>query len=291
MDLAPFRRHVSLCNSLETLEEFVPFRIAGATVGWLSPEVARAIAARPGVIGDGGGLGLAPAAATPAQRTEALGRLVARLHDEGLIPRLRGEAYDVRAVPGGPSLATIDRAAIPLFGIAAEGVHVNGLVRGPEGLWLWIGVRARDKTIAPGKLDTLVGGGIAAGQTARETVRKEAEEEASLPAALAASARPAGRVRYAMAWEERGQARGMRRDTLHLFDLDLPASVVPRPNDGEVERFELWPVTRVFETVRETDAFKFNVALVLIDLFLREGLIPPGAAADGLRASLDRLLP
>lgn len=291
MDLAPFRRHVLRCNSLETLEGLVPFRIGGATVGWLSPAVARAIAARPETISEGGGLALVPTAATPTQRSEALGALVAYLHDEGMIPRLRGEAYDVRARPGAPSLATIDRAAIPLFGIAAEGVHVNGLVRGQEGLRLWIGVRARDKTIAPGKLDTVIGGGIAAGQTAWETVCKEAEEEASLPASLATLARPVGRVRYAMAWREPGQAPGLRRDTLHLFDLDLPAGVVPRPNDGEVERFELWPIQSVLEAVRDTDSFKFNVALVLIDLFLREGLIPPGPAAEALRASLDRSLP
>ena len=49
--------------------------------------------------------------------------------------------------------------------------------------------------------------------------------------------------------------------------------------------FELWPVQRVLETVRDTDDFKFNVNLVLIDLFLREGLIA-GAAATALRQAL-----
>jgi hypothetical protein len=48
---------------------------------------------------------------------------------------------------------------------------------------------------------------------------------------------------------------------------------VPAAVDGEVEAFELWPISRVLETVRETDDFKFNVDLVLIDLFLRLGLI------------------
>jgi hypothetical protein len=91
-----------------------------------------------------------------------------------------------------------------------------------------------------------------------------------------------------MAWHEPRQARGMRRDTLHVFDLDLPEGFVPRPNDGEVERFELWPIAQVFAAVRDTDAFKFNVNLVLIDLFLREGLIPPSDRAARLRASLDQ---
>jgi hypothetical protein len=37
--------------------------------------------------------------------------------------------------------------------------------------------------------------------------------------------------------------------------------------------------------VRDTDDFKFNVNLVLIDLFIRQGLIA-GAEADSLRAEL-----
>jgi hypothetical protein len=41
----------------------------------------------------------------------------------------------------------------------------------------------------------------------------------------------------------------------------------------------------VFETVRDTDDFKFNVNLVLIDLFIRLGMIA-GAEAEGLRAGL-----
>ena len=47
----------------------------------------------------------------------------------------------------------------------------------------------------------------------------------------------------------------------------------PQAADGEVEAFELWPIARVMQTVRDTDEFKFNVNLVLIDLFRRQGLI------------------
>jgi 8-oxo-dGTP pyrophosphatase MutT (NUDIX family) len=127
---------------------------------------------------------------------------------------------------------------------------VNGLVRRAEGLHVWVAVRARNKAIAPGKLDNIVAGGISAGLTPAETLVKEAAEEAGIPPDLAATARPAGRIGYTMAWHEPRQARGMRRDTLHVFDLDLPEGFVPRPNDGEVERFELWPIGRVFAVVR-----------------------------------------
>ncbi len=68
---------------------------------------------------------------------------------------------------------------------------------------------------------------------------------------------------------------GIRRDVLHCFDLDVPEDFTPVPADDEVERFELWPVERVLRRVRETSDVKFNVNLVLIDLFLREGLVDP----------------
>ena len=97
-------------------------------------------------------------------------------------------------------------------------------------------------------------------------------------------ARPAGRISYVMREEA-----GIRRDLLHCFDLDLPEGFVPKPNDDEVERFELWPAARVLEAVRDTDDVKFNVNLVLIDLFLREGLIDPdGAEGRSLRAGLQQ---
>jgi hypothetical protein len=78
---------------------------------------------------------------------------------------------------------------------------------------------------------------------------------------------------------------GLRRDRLHCYDLELPGDFCPQAADGEVEAFELWSIDRALRAVRDTDNFKFNVNLVLIDLFLRRGLIDaPRAAA--LRAEL-----
>ena len=99
---------------------------------------------------------------------------------------------------------------------------------------------------------------------------------------LARQAIPASVIRYA---GERPE--GLRRDLVHCYDLALPEEFCPYAADGEVEAFELWPIARVMQTVRDTDDFKFNVNLVLIDLFLRERLIDcPGAAL--LRAELAR---
>jgi 8-oxo-dGTP pyrophosphatase MutT (NUDIX family) len=145
---------------------------------------------------------------------------------------------------------------------------------------LWVAYRARDKQLDPGKLDHIVAGGVAAGMTPEQTLVKEAGEEAAIPPALAATAVPVATIAYAMERPE-----GLRRDRLRCYDLDLPADFVPHPAVGEVERFELWPAHRALAEMRAGDAFKFNVNLVLIDLFLRLGMLA-GDEGVKLRAAL-----
>ncbi|MBR0673550.1 NUDIX hydrolase [Neoroseomonas soli] len=274
-------RHVAACNNVASPAGLITFRIGGAQVGWVSPELAQALTFRPRDFHfDRDGVALATRLRSPGMRSEALAQALPALA-AGKFLRIRGEAFDVRETSAGPVLATIDRGALPAFGIMSQGVHVNGIVRRADGLHLWVGIRARDKAVAPGQLDNIVAGGISTGLSPEETLIKEAEEEACLPAALAAAARPVGRVSYVMA-----NGEGLRRDVLHCYDLDIPEGVTPRPGDDEVERFELWPAARVLEAVRTSDSVKFNVNLVLIDLFLREGLV---ADPDGsLRAGLDQ---
>jgi NUDIX domain len=103
-----------------------------------------------------------------------------------------------------------------------------------------------------------------------DNVIKESQEEAGIPEALACQAIAAGAVSY-MSGGSSGF--GMKRDVLFVFDLELPESFVPQPMDGEVESFELMPVERVLEVVAETDEYKDNCNLVLIDFFIRHGRI------------------
>ena len=187
----------------------------------------------------------------------------------------------MRATPDGPVLAQIDRGAIPSFGVVAAGVHLNGLVRRADGLHVWIARRAADKLLDPGKLDHITAGGVPAGLTPEQTLVKEAEEEAAIPAALAS--RPAASPRSAMRWSV-PRACGAICCTATTSTCPRISSRVPR-----TARWRLRVVAgraRCSQTVRDTDEFKFNVNLVLIDLFLREGLIP-GHEADCLRQALD----
>jgi 8-oxo-dGTP pyrophosphatase MutT (NUDIX family) len=246
-------RHIAACNNAVLPGRRLPVLVSGQLVGWVLPELAEQ-AAGLGAVLDGTGLHLAPAGIDALSRT---------LAERSAFP-WRAEAFDVRARPDGPALAQIDRGALPKFGIAATGVHVNGLV----GDRVWVAHRARDKLLDPGKLDHIVAGGVPAGHTVLQTLVKEGEEEAGLPPSLMQQARPVGIIEYAMERDE-----GLRRDVLHCFDLELPENVRPEPRDGEVERFELWTLDRVLDTMRRTDDFKFNVNLVLIDLLIRRGVV------------------
>lgn len=287
--MLPFDRlwhHIEACNNIASPAHLIPFRIGGRQVGWLGAELARALAFFPrDVHFDREGVALAGRIRGEGAATAALERLATLLAARGHF-RLRGEAFDVRETPEGPVLARLDRGALPAFGVISQGVHVNGFVRRPDGLHLWVGWRSRSKPVAPGRMDNIVAGGIPAGLSPAECLVKEAAEEAALPAEIAARAVPSGRVSYVMANEE-----GLRRDVLHIFDLDLPEGVVPRPNDEEVERFELLPVAEVLRIVAEAGPVKFNVNLVLLDFALRHGLLPGLSDAERarLRAGLDQV--
>jgi 8-oxo-dGTP pyrophosphatase MutT (NUDIX family) len=152
------------------------------------------------------------------------------------------------------------------LGVRAAGVHLNGFVRGAQGLALWVARRARDKRTFPGHLDNLVAGGQPSDLDAVSTLRKECLEEAGLPVELAAQARSVGALHYVQQ-----DGASLKPDTLTLFDLELPADFVPRPVDGEVESFALWPVERVLQSLVEDQPWKPNCALVVIDFLLRHG--------------------
>lgn len=266
-----FLRHIRACNNANLPSDRLPFRIGADHVGWVKPAFAAKLAECEQIVRTTDSVTLTDAA--------ALQSIARRLSEAGNF-RWRREAFDIRASPDGPVLAQLDRGALPSFGVLAVGVHVNGLVRRPDGLHLWVGRRAANKALDPGKLDHIVAGGVPAGLSALDTLVKEADEEASIPAVLARQAVEVGTITYAME-----RAEGLRRDLLHCYDLELPETFEPLAADGEVEGFELWPMERVMQTVRDTDDFKFNVTLVLIDLFLRNGLIT-SSDAEALRQHL-----
>jgi len=201
-------------------------------------------------------------------RTEAMAQVLAQLRSEDYFPGWRDELYPVTTTFGALSLFDMERAAVPLFGVRGYGVHINGFVKDGDTLRMWIGRRSMNKPTGPGKLDQMVAGGQPAGISIRDNLVKEGAEEAGIPAELACKAISVGTVSYRTEREE-----GLRHDILYSFDLRLPNDFKPENTDGEVSDFYLHPIGQVAEMIRETDEFKFNSALVIIDFLVRHGII------------------
>ena len=252
------------------LSAYLPFRVDGLAVGRVRPRFAETLAEFDGVFRLSDGLDLAPGLRGVEARSAAVDAVLRRLAARGLVPGWRDEAYPVGTSFAAPPLFTMERAAVPLFGVRAYGIHVNGTVNADGGPAMWIGRRSLDKPTAPGKLDQVVAGGQPAGASLAGNLAKECADEASMPAPLAARAVPAGLVSYRTERPE-----GLRDDVLFVYDLALPPDFRPVNVDGEIADFYLWPMERVIDTVRETDDFKFNCALVVIDFLVRRGFIEP----------------
>lgn len=186
-----------------------------------------------------------------------------------LFPLWRGETW--RAATDFYSQAEfyLERGCVAHFGLKAWGVHVNGFVRKKQGLYLWVAKRAAHKAAWPSRLDQIVAGGQPADISPMENVIKEAEEEAGIPRHMAEKAKSVGAISYIVDWQ------GLHRDEMFVFDLELPEDFTPKPVDGEVESFALMPVSKVMDIVEHTEQFKDNCALVLIDFFIRHGLLTP----------------
>ena len=207
-----------------------------------------------------------------AARSEVFAEVTGGLVERGILSHAHGERYPVTSSGRETAIATIDRAAAPYFGLRAYGQHLNGFVRSSDGIKLWIARRSADRRVYPNKLDNMVAGGLPHDLSLAENLCKECMEEASVPAALAAGAVAVGALSY------RGETpAGLKSDTLYCYDLELSADFRPCNNDGEVAEFMLLPVEEVLGLVRDSDEFKLNCNLVLIDFFIRHGILNPEA--------------
>jgi isopentenyldiphosphate isomerase len=267
-----FLDHIRACNDWDPAR-FIPWSLDGERLGLLRHGFADELRRWPAQFRvTPEAVYWTPPAPDFAGRTQALAEVVAVLLEAGVIDHLHGESYPV--TPGNRTQARllIDRACAPWFGVRAFGQHLNGFVRAPDGLRLWIGRRAADRRVYPLHLDNLVAGGLPWGISLAENLRKECREEAGMDADLADRAVPVGAVTYC-----RASRRGLKPDVIYCYDLELPEGFEPRCTDGEVEDFYLWPVEQVLETVRDTREFKLNCNLVIVDFLARHGYLDPDA--------------
>ncbi len=258
------------CNTHD-LSQFIPFEIANQKVGWIKQQHVELLSEFTGVFQIEAQCVTLPSRLDSLEsRTEAMATV---LEDRRLQPLLSGwyhELYPVSSSFQTPPLMLLERAAVSLFGVLSYGIHLNGYSYQDGHLHMWVARRSYDRTTYPGRLDNLVAGGKSYDLTAWETMIKESQEEANIDPDLARNARAVGAFNY-----NRGVKRGIRRDVIYNYDLELPVDFKPENTDGEVDEFYLWPIEQVMDTVANTQEFKDNCNLVIIDFLIRHGWITP----------------
>lgn len=212
---------------------YLRFMSAGRQIGWLTPTLAARLGAWPAVFECG------PEKVVLLNVRE-FPSVVEALAAEGCIPGWRNERYRIE------DLFEIERAAARPFGLTTHAVQVNGISHDGK---MWLARRSATKTIDPGLLDNLVGGGLSAGLSAEQVLIKEAWEEAGIPAETARRARPGGTAHILRAVPE-----GVQSEAVHVYDLELPEGFQPRNQDGEVSEFLLVELHAVKELALTLEA-------------------------------------
>ena len=279
----PFLDRIQFANQRD-LTGFIPWTIEGSIVGYLRPQLCDLLSPWTDVFQVGSTeVSLHEDLSDFDTRSNAVARVLPSLRNDGFVREAVGECYGVVAELGGSPFMCIDRGAAEAFGIITTGFHLNGLI----GDDMWIARRSKTKPMFPGELDNMVAGGWPVDLTIEENVVKECAEEAGMCEMLASQAESVGVMTYVMEIE-----KGLRRHAMHLYDLEVPDSFVPKPVDGEVDSFQRLSIDEVSCIVRDTSEFKYNSSMAVIDFLCRSGRInsdTPGyrEIISGMRVSLD----
>lgn len=194
----------------------------------------------------------------------------------------RDELYPVFG-PDRQLLFSMERSASPLFGIVTYGVHMTAYIESDQGIKVWVPRRAPTKQTYPGMMDNTVAGGLTTGEKPFECLVRESMEEASLPCEVVQHARACGTMTYFHLRDGRagGEIGLCQPECQYVYDLVLPDDVIPKPGDDEAVDFRLFSLDEV-KAALAAGQFKPNCAMLLVEFFVRHGILTPENEPDYL---------
>ena len=186
--------------------------------------------------------------------TPSLGAIAHAMRDAGLAHAWRNEQLAV-ADDSGRVLGTIERAGVRPLGITTSAVHLAGMA--PDARH-WVQQRSLTKPNDPGLWDTLMGGMVPAAESLEAALARETWEEAGLHLSQLADLRHCGRV---LTRRPSDKPHGYVVEWIDCYRCVVPDGVIPRNQDGEVERFEL---LQAAEVARKLVAAEFTLEAAVV---------------------------
>lgn len=208
------------------------------------------------------------------------------LKGQGLLPGWRDEVVQIYGANEAAPMLEVERALLRPLGLLLRTVQVNVFSFQDKRLGIWIAERAASKAVDPGRLDSLVGGGIQGGDTPLETLVRECQEEAAIPRSLARRAVPVGVIDSSAATLDGGDPV-FHRERAMLYDLKVPLDFIPRPLDGETAAVQCLSAQAVQDSLA-SGRWTHEGAWATRDLLRRYAAVavpataPPAGNPDGL---------
>jgi 8-oxo-dGTP pyrophosphatase MutT (NUDIX family) len=248
-----------------------PLVVAAVRVGWLGATWAqRALLEPTPFVAHAGSIALLPALHTFTARSVAVARWADEARRRWGVPGWRDERVVV--YDEGRPLLGVERAMLRPLGLTLRSVLANVYVLTAAGPLIWVARRAATRPVDPGRLDTLVGGGIPGFDAPGATLVRECAEEAAIPADLARRARRAGVLESCYRATDDG-LDVLHRERLELFDLALPPEFVPHAADGEHQSIALMSPAEALASIDAGDWTREG-AQATADLILRMRWMP-----------------
>ncbi|CCE61702.1 hypothetical protein TPHA_0B00300 [Tetrapisispora phaffii CBS 4417] len=212
-------------------------------------------------------------------KSDQLAQILYRKSDLEEIKGWRNEKYTV--YQNSKPYILIERSMAGLLGILTSGIHVNGYTydKLTRQIKFWIPRRSKTKPTWPYMLDNIIAGGISYPYSVHETVHKEAVEEANLDGKIIERYLiPTGYLSYMHYQGDffsdsfQSEKSFIVGEHEYIYDLELPEDVIPTPNDGEVDSFNLLTLQEILDALYNNQ-FKPNCGLVMVDFLIRHGYL------------------